>query len=235
MEGGGNMSRSHCLFLLVGSILSLATQSVFADVTIVNSSFESGVVSSPWYSNSATGWTIVGTGGVLNPVSGGFGGAAPDGRQVGWTDGNSSLIKDVGPVSSDMNYFLSLFVGARTDVAFGNQYQVILGYGGHDLATTHVMGTLDSPVIPAAGTYAHLDLEAYAPIGASGELLIILRGEKSSTGQSASQLWDDIHLSFSAVRPLYHVPEISSFVLAVIGGMGLVAGRRLKFFATSRH
>jgi hypothetical protein len=199
-------------------------------ISVANPSFEDPVVSGPaWSTDTATGWqTNSGQSGVLNPTAGGFGGAAPDGNQVGWTFQNASLIQDVGAViTAGETYTLTVDVGARSDgVAFGN-YQLYLGYGGHDLATTTIFGSVDTPVTPAAGTYSLVSVSGVAPAGTTGQhLLIFLDGNTIVTGQAGSDLFDKVSLTTGTV------PEPGSLTillgLACFGGTPWLKKRNKK-------
>lgn len=216
----------------ISGLFVFATTASAGVVTVVNASFEDPVVSGPsWITDTATGWqTNPGQSGVLNPTAGGFGGAAPDGIQVGWTLGNASLIQDVGAViAAGQTYTLSVDVGARSDgVAFGN-YQLILGYGGHDLATTTIFGFIDTPVTPAAGTYALASVSGLAPAGTSGlHLLIFLDGNTIVTGQAGSDLFDKVSLTASSVPEPGSLTLLLGLGLASFGGTAWLKRRNTK-------
>ena len=87
-----------------------------------------------------TGWQVGGVGGVYVPgqIPGTYG-PAPSGSQIAYTGpGSGSVIsQDVGPVTPGGIYTLSVEVGQRLDFPLFD-YRLLLGFGGHDLATTTV-------------------------------------------------------------------------------------------------
>ncbi len=191
-------------------------------VPIVNPSFESPDVStSPFLSAGViTGWQVGGVGGVYAPrqIPGTFG-AAPNGNQIAYTGpGNGSIIfQDVGPVTPGGIYTLSVEVGQRLDFPLFD-FRLLLGFGGHDLASSTFFAAAANPVgIPTPGTYALATVTGVAPINASGDLLVFLEGGNSGAFGAPGQAgWDSVSL---------FLPEPFSAVLLATGLLALTVVR----------
>ena len=190
-------------------------------ILVVNAGFETPVVAA-FNAGPVAGWTVSG-GGV---IASGFGGyVAPSGDQIGHSgNGNGIpgsnygiLYQNVGPVVGGTSYDLSLDV-VESQNSPTVDYRILLGWGGHDLATTNVFASLAN-VFVAPGTFQLISLSGTTPAGASGPLFIFL--ENSGAYGIATQTgWDNVQLN---------VPEPSTLALlglALLSLVGLVIMRR---------
>jgi hypothetical protein len=168
-----------------------------------------------------TGWQVGGVGGVFVPgqIPGTYG-PAPSGSQIAYTGpGSGSVIsQDVGPVIPGGIYTLSVEVGQRLDFPLFD-YRLLLGFGGHDLATTTVFADASNPAgTPAPGTYSLARVTGVAPAGASGNVLVFLSGGNSGAfGTSGQAGWDSVSL---------FIPEPFSATILATGLFGLTLVRR---------
>ena len=211
--------------LLFGMALTIlaASSAHAAPVFVANPSFESPFVAT-FNTGPVTGWNVGLTGGVLRPTFGGYL-VAPDGSQIGYSgDGNGIpgsnygiLYQNVGSVVANATYSLTVDV-VQSLHSPGNDWRILMGWGGHDLATTNVFASIsNAPVLP--GTFAPITLVGTAPAGASGPLLIFLENS-GAFGVATQTGWDAVSL-FS------NVPEPAAWAMMLVGFGGLGAAMRL--------
>ena len=216
-------------------------------IPVLNSSFESPVLApGASQAGSFTGWTSGGPGGGLlgaNPAD--F--TAPHGVQVAYTGpGNGSLIyQDTGvQVIEGHIYALSAYVG-QLENSRGNlplyDYRILVGWGGHDLATTNFLLGESSAYTTNGGFAGLIGPSSFTLVqnggiagpGASGNLLIFLDGgNANSYGVSGEALWDLVQLTDTSVGtsggptgPTL-VPEPASLLILGTGLLGISASRR---------
>jgi hypothetical protein len=228
--------------LTAGLFVWVAAGAPAMAVPVLNSSFETPVLAagaSP--GGSFTGWTSgVAGGGLLGADPTNF--TAPDGNQVAYTGpGNGALIyQDTGiPVVAGDTYALSAYVGQLANI--GNNlplydYRILVGWGGHDLATAHfLLGESGSYTtnggfagLIAPDSFALVQNGGVADAGASGNLLIFLDGgNANSFGVSGEALWDSVTLNDTSAGTVgTSVPKPASFLMLGTGLLGIAATRR---------
>jgi PEP-CTERM motif len=184
-------------------------------IFISNSGFEAPVVSATTY-GSVPGWNAGNEAGVSPTSAGLF--TAPQGNQVGFGGPQYGiLIQDVGAVTGGATYTLSADVVASL-MQDAYSYRLMIGYGGHDLATTNVFALTSGPVV-LKGTFDLVSAMGIAPVGATGPLLIFL--ENSNAFGFGS------YAGFDAVTLSSSVPEASTWAMMLLGFGGLAfAGYR---------
>jgi hypothetical protein len=202
---------------------------------ILNPSFEAPIVSPAttvsggYYTTAAdpvpiAGWNIgstTGNIGVWNPSKYAPSYVAPDGNQVAYTGyGYGIIYQDVGAVIGGFTYTLSVDVGDRIGIAPG-QYRVMLGIGGHDLATTSVFASSGyDPVALTPGAFSDVMLTGVAPNGSTGDVMVFLEGGQDAFGFNGQTGWDSVKLTA--------VPEPITLSLFGVGLAGAFVGRRRK-------
>jgi hypothetical protein len=109
-------------------------------------------------------------------------------------------------------------VGQRLDFLLFD-YRLLLGFGGHDVATTTVFADASNPAgTPAPGTYSLATVTGVAPKGASSDVLVFLSGGNSGAfGTSGQAGWDSVSL---------FIPEPFSATILATGLLGLTLVRR---------
>ncbi len=225
-----NMNITAAVALAGLAILSSASAQAGA-VSIVNASFEDPVVAT-FNTGPVTGFQIGLTGGVFNDAAGVY--IAPDGVQVGYAgNGNGVpgsnygvLFQYVGAVTPGATYTLSVDVG-RSFNSPANDYRLLLGYGGHDLATANIFAVASNPVLVAPGTFSFASLTGTAPKTATGDLVFFL--ENSGAFGVATQT------AFDTVSLMSNVPEPASWALMLLGfgGLGLALRSRRQVAAVT--
>ena len=224
----GRVTERAALTVTLGIAALFGFAATASALPVANPSFESPIVAPGGSSTTITGWTNGSPGGgVLGPDPTEF--TAPNGSQVAFTGpGNGAIIyQDTGiPVTAGATYTLSAELGqlAQADPPL-YEYRLLIGYGGHDLATTTVFtpsGYISNGgILP--GTFALVSNTGTAPAGASGDLLIFLEGGNfSPLGVSGRALWDSVTLSVATI------PEPGSLALLSAGLAGLAVTRRRK-------
>ena len=145
--------------------------------------------------------------------------SAPQGSQVGFGGSQYGILQQTaGTVVGGAKYTLSADVVAPFNFpAF--DYRMMLGFGGHDLATTTVFA-LGTPVTTGAGTFALGSIIGVAPVGATGPLLVFLENS-NSFGFGTSTGFDNVALSSSAPEP-----TTWALIIAGFGLMGAALRRR---------
>ncbi|MBS0261513.1 MAG: PEP-CTERM sorting domain-containing protein [Planctomycetes bacterium] len=179
--------------------------------------------------NATTGW-VTGNGGTQDPTSNNFGGTAPDGSRVAFTQGKNLLIQDVGKVilAPQQQFELAVYVGARNDGTPFGSYQLKLAYGTTDFSTTTVFATVIPNQTPDPGKYILVTLHGLAPTAAVGkELWVELEGSVQTVGQKlTSNLWDNVRLNtFPPSGPNVAVPEPGTLAIVAFGSVLAVSLR----------
>lgn len=202
-----------CVATAVAFAAFLTSTAEAGVVFVDNAGFEQPLVST-FNLGPVDGWTVS-TGGVI--ASGFAGYVAPGGDQIGYSGGGNGipgtnyglLSQNVGPVVAGTSYEFSVDV-VESSLSPGVDYRILMGWGGHDLATTNVFASLANvPVLP--GTFQLITLSGTTPADASGPLLIFL--ENSGAFGIATQTgWDNAQLS---------VPEPATYLLMIVGLSGM--------------
>jgi hypothetical protein len=218
-------------FVLLMSLVSIAGSCYSVTLYVVpNGSFETPIASDGGVSSPTTEWALDGgfAVGAFDPIDSNYPGSTgtgvpspADGNQVAYINASptftmtSSTITALAP---DLDYTLTLAVGARSDVSFGG-YSVELLVGGTSVASV----TDASGPIPIPGTFTLLSLDYSSPAAGSPligqDITVLLRG-----GDFGTQTNFDA-LSFSSV------PELSytSFIFGFATLSFIMLRRRLVF------
>lgn len=207
------MNTLTALSVTLGAVLIASLPATAAALVINNYSFEDPVQVPGGYQFAITSWTTGGSSGVWDPAGAWLGtmGPVPDGKQVGWINGDtvSQTLSDV--LLPNTVYTFKIDVGGRTDgLNPGTGYSVSL-FAGANLLTAVV------PVTPPTGAWTTLTANY-----ATGALVLPgnLKIEIAYLGVSQFD-FDNVRLDATPV------PEPGQF--AFIAGLGLAA------FAGSRR
>jgi PEP-CTERM motif len=199
--------------------LAIAPEAKADSISIVNAGFEDPVLAPANYTDgSAPGWNVVGAGGVLNPSPDMFSGGAPEGQNVGWSNGGY-LSQTLSDVLKFGTYSLMVDVGDRLDLPFGN-YSVQLKAGSVVLAEDN------NTLLPSNGTFltsiVTYDATAGSPdIGQALTIVLNVNGIQTN--------FDDVRLNFTP--SISGVPEPASLLMLGIGAtvvLGCASRRRGK-------
>ena len=201
--------------LILGSLAAPA----WADITVMNASFEMTSTPLPLASSCGTGcsfnvgpipdWTIVGQGGSFQPNSAIFNLPLPDGSIIAYSNGGTISQTLAASLTPNTTYNLSVDVGFRLNGAVDITNYSIALYAGSTLLASLPPSTSNG-VIPI-GTFADetVTFTSGATV-APGDLRIVL----TSGGQQAD--FDNVRLTTTSL-----IPEPSSLSL-LAGGLGLL-------------
>ena len=173
------------------------------------------------------GWQLVGGAGTVNYSGtpyfvGGVG--STDGQNVAFANGsfniNNSLSQTLGVnYQVGMTYQLQVDVGGRWDYPIGGGYAISL-YAGNT-----VLATANNTVAITPGTFSTVTVSAYIGGGSSavGQPISIVLAHAGQNPAGSQVVFDNVRLTGTVAV----VPEPSTWMLAAVGLLGLVAiGRR---------
>ncbi len=116
---------------------------------LVNASFEEPPVGAGVFNNLVAGWSDSGGGGVWNiPLNGFFNLEAPDGTQIGYTNGNSLAQQSTASLVAGLNE-VSVQAGRRGD-SFAGSFNLELWVGG-----TVSLGSVAGGELLASSSFNH--------------------------------------------------------------------------------
>lgn len=213
------MMKGH--FKIFAGIL-LAAFSASASAQISNASFEEPFLNSGFNSNGIQGWTNSSgsTGSWVLPAAGFFTTAAPDGRQIGYSNA-SSVSSETGYAIEEGTQTLTIMAGRRSD-GFAGSFALELWAGGSAVTGNIVGGNLLASALfdhtAVDPTSWHLLEVSYTAL--SGDVAIGQSVGIRMVRTAGSQM------DFDDVRYNGAVPEPSTLLAAAVGLVALRLRRR---------
>ena len=172
--------------LFVDDLQIRSSSNPFANLNVNNASFENNAQSDGGQSSNPTpilGWnTYGGAFGTINPDNTDFANASndttplpasADGFQCAYANGGSGLYQDVGPLQPLTTYTLTVAVGARNSVSWGEGSGTIQLFNGTNNAG-NVLATTPINNNGLAGAFKNFSASFTTPATVSGDLTIAL-------------------------------------------------------------
>lgn len=187
-----------------------------AQVTLFNTGFEDTVIGDG-LTGSAPFWGPLGGAGALNPVSTMYAGGAPEGNNVGFLNGNPSLMSQGFGVLTFGTYTIQMEVGRRLDLPLPTSFGISMRSG-----TTILIASFSSLPTPNPGEFVTwtrvFDLLPTNPnggfVGGNGNVLLLASG-----GGQVNV--DNVRILFSPI------PEpTTALSLMTVAGLAIALFRR---------
>ena len=221
------MKLNHSLFTVASLAGLLFASSPVQAITVLNPSFEVGVLANPGETGSGpiTNWTTSGTsGGWGRTDTNQFTSGVPDGVNYAWT--NYSDTKHTQTLATvllpDTNYSLTVAIGWRKDLAADPNYPIFPGYGIELWAGTTMLASKYHTDLGASSPVADSWLDVTATYTSPSSVtpdpleIRLISGANVNNGYAIQTNFDNVRL----------VPEPSAALLGGLGSLLLLRRRK---------